>query len=158
MRPTETLTSEHRRIERVLDEACALSRAEILDKDAASKCIAFIRNFADKRHHGKEEDRLFPLLVQRGMPKEGGPIGCMIEEHNTGRALVRRAADALIRGADSEVREALLQFAALLREHIKKEDMILFRMADQIMTDEDQERLEKEFAEFDAAFDAATAV
>ena len=157
MRPTETLKTEHRKIEKTLERVVELCRAESFDKTAFSECIFFIQNFADKRHHGKEENMLFPLLKQRGMPSEGGPIGCMISEHETGRALVRRAAAALESGNEGEVKEALSQFVSLLTDHIMKEDQILFQMADQTLTADDQGHLEKEFADFDEAFDKASA-
>ncbi|OIO11593.1 MAG: hypothetical protein AUJ52_01850 [Elusimicrobia bacterium CG1_02_63_36] len=157
MKATDTLSGEHRKIEQTLDRVSELCRAHSLERTAIADCLEFIRDFSDKRHHGKEEDRLFPLLVKRGMPQEGGPIGCMIDEHQTGRALIRRAAEALHAGDEAEVKTCLSQFVSLLREHIKKEEMILFRMADQILTETDQVELEKEFAASDAAFEAKTA-
>jgi hemerythrin-like domain-containing protein len=153
MRPTETLMSEHREIEKTLDRVVSLCEAPEFDKAGFQECVSFIRDFADRKHHGKEEDRLFPRMIARGMPKESGPIACMLEEHETGRALVRRAAAGLESGDEAEVKEALGQFVPMLRDHIQKEDQILFRMADQMLTEEDQAALETSFAEFDAAFD-----
>jgi hemerythrin-like domain-containing protein len=40
--------------------------------------LEFFRGFADKCHHCKEEDRLFPCMEARGIPREGGPIGVML--------------------------------------------------------------------------------
>ena len=55
----------------------------------------FFRLFADQCHHGKEEELLFPLLEQKGIPRTGGPIGVTLHEHEEGRALVRQMGDAV---------------------------------------------------------------
>jgi hypothetical protein len=57
-------------------------------------CSGFFRNFADRCHHSKEEDELFPKMVEHGIPKEGGPIGVMLMEHDQGRAFVRGMSEA----------------------------------------------------------------
>ena len=81
MRPTEILMQEHRVIEQVLDclETMA-QRAEAgegVDLESAKQAIDFFRNFADRCHHGKEEDCLFPLLEQKGFcGSKGRPASC----------------------------------------------------------------------------------
>ena len=50
--------------------------------------IDFVQNFADKYHHLKEEDVLFMELEKHGMPREGGPVGVMLYEHDEGRAYI----------------------------------------------------------------------
>jgi len=79
---TEILSDEHRVIEVVLtclgkitEEANSTGK---LDEASANQAIDVIRTFADKCHHGKEEDHLFETLVKKGMPKEGGPVGQML--------------------------------------------------------------------------------
>jgi hemerythrin-like domain-containing protein len=37
--------------------------------------MGFLKEFADKRHHGKEEGILFPALVEADIPEKGGHIG-----------------------------------------------------------------------------------
>jgi hemerythrin-like domain-containing protein len=115
-----------------------------LDGDAARDALDFIRNFADKCHHGKEEDHLFPALVDSGVPRDGGPIGVMLADHERGRELVQTMATHL-EAAESDSREALDSFAAagrayieLLQSHIAKEDRILFSIANSSL-DEDMQ-------------------
>lgn len=160
MKATETLSSEHRVILKALDQlhlAVEQARKGDFDAERLTVSLSFFREFADKRHHGKEEDMLFPAMNRRGMPLNGGPLHCMLEEHTLGRSLLKivgenlpgaRAGDETAKGA---VLDAYAEYEAFLRDHIFKEDNILFRMADQVLTPEDQAALEKSFAAFDAA-------
>jgi len=151
MKPTEILSGEHRIIEQVLDclEKMAQNCANEgrLDKTSAEQALDFFRNFADRCHHGKEETHLFPAMEAKGFPRQGGPTGVMLCEHEQGRAHIRGMADA-IEGAAAGESEAVSQFitharayVGLLREHIEKEDQCLFTMADQTLTADDQQRL-----------------
>ena len=92
---TEVLKQEHRVIENVLDALERLAKAAETSALAEwEKAIDFARNFADKCHHLKEENLLFPALEERGIPREGGPIGMMLAEHEEGRGYVRAMAAA----------------------------------------------------------------
>ncbi len=152
---TKILTDEHRVIEvvltcleRIVEEA---GRTGKLDEASADQAIDVIRTFADKCHHGKEEDHLFAMLVAKGMPKDGGPVGQMLAEHVQGREFVKGMADN-ISGAVTGNTEARQKFTLnahgyvqLLRAHIQKEDGVLFPMADKMLSEEDQEQLMKAF-------------
>jgi hemerythrin-like domain-containing protein len=155
MRPTEVLMQEHRVIEQVLDclEIMAQRAAggDPLDVESAQQACDFFRNFADRCHHGKEEDCLFPLLEQKGFPRDQGPTGVMIDEHEAGRLHVRSmaaAASAVADGDSSPVSDFVSHaqaFIGLLREHIQKEDHCLFQMADQALGEADQLQLLEAF-------------
>ena len=155
MKPTEILSGEHRIIEQVLD--CLEKMAQNcttegrLDKTSAEQALDFFRNFADGCHHGKEETHLFPAMEAKGFPRQGGPTGVMLSEHEQGRTHIRGMADA-IEGAAAGESEAISQFVthargyvSLLREHIEKEDHCLFTMANQTLTEDDQLRLSEAF-------------
>ena len=151
---TEALKYEHRIIERVLAALEKLTKSPgDIQLDLWEKAIDFIRNFADKCHHLKEEGVLFPVLEEHGIPREGGPVGMMLVEHEEGRGYVRGMAAALsLAKRDPEAaRIALAEHARayirLLREHIAKEDQILFEMADAELTAEEQKKILKEFEE-----------
>lgn len=103
--------------------------------------VNFIRNYADRFHHAKEEDVLFEALIKNGMPRENSPIAAMLMEHDQGRAYVRAmetaAADALT-GKNVDIvtlSENALAYVELLREHISKEDEILYPLAERVMAD-----------------------
>ncbi len=157
MKPTEILMNEHRIIEQVLNSLEKITQEAKsngrLNRGHAEEAIEFFRKFADQCHHGKEEDRLFPLAHERGIPQEGGPIGQMLLEHTVGRGAIRKmdvAVPAASEG-DAAALAAYLQGAReyidLLRAHIQKEDRILFPMADQVLTENDQENLLDAFKE-----------
>jgi hemerythrin-like domain-containing protein len=153
-KPTEVLSDEHRVIERVL----AAMEKLLIAPPAPSlshwkKALDFISNFADQCHHLKEEKLLFPAMEAHGIPREGGPIGMMLMEHEEGRSHVRAmraAVEGLERGETSGV-ESLLSHARgylrLLKEHIQKEDEILFRIADDCIPAGEQTALLKSFEE-----------
>jgi hemerythrin-like domain-containing protein len=138
--PTGILRNQHQNIlkiadvlERLLDSA---SDTVPPDYDAVADCVRFIRLYADALHHGKEEDLLFPELVAKGMPNEHGPIGVMLEEHRIGREFVKTMAAALSdarggdRAANLRLADAGRGYVHLIRQHIMKEDDVLFEMAD----------------------------
>ena len=145
--PTAILMEEHRVIETVLDAMQQVVLDGRIDREFFAKAIDFFRNFADGCHHAKEEDELFPLLESAGLPREGGPIGCMLHEHEEGRALVRLIeanVDAAARGEAAGVAAlsgAAQRYIVLLRQHIQKEDNVLFRLTDQMLGREEQELL-----------------
>ena len=71
---------------KILDKVCArLESKEKVDPEHLEPIVEFFRVFADKCHHGKEEDLLFPEMEKAGVPKEMGPIGVMLAEHQQGR-------------------------------------------------------------------------
>jgi len=142
MEATKCLREEHQVILRVLDcFEVVLRRSDesgATAREDYEPFVDFFRGFADKCHHCKEEDRLFPVLEKLGVPREGGPIGVMLEEHRQGRSHVGAIAENLgpADAGDKEAVQAVLEhgkaFLELLRRHIDKEDRILFGMADQV--------------------------
>ena len=155
MRPTDILKQEHRVIEQVL--ACLERMAErceageTLDAGSARDAVAFLRTFADQCHHGKEEDCLFPALEALGFPRQGGPTGVMLHEHEQGRAFIAGMEGAIGEavagdaGARAQWVRHARGYANLLRQHIQKEDHCLFAMADQALPDAEQQRLLEAF-------------
>jgi hemerythrin-like domain-containing protein len=154
---TALLSDEHRVIERVLAAMERLTEKPATEFLASwKKALDFIRHFADQCHHFKEEKVLFPALEEHGIPNEGGPIGMMLQEHEEGRSYVRAMFDALgkIETGDQRAQAALFensrQYLRLLREHIQKEDEILFRMADEVIPEDEQRQLLKTFETHEA--------
>ena len=155
--PGGVLRAEHQvilRVMAVLGRLIERSKAgEGFEADALNKCVTFFRYFADACHHAKEEDLLFPVLEQRGVPRDGGPIGVMLHEHTIARKLTKVMADGLeaYAGGDgvgqNAVQVAAAQYIDLLTNHIDKEDNVLFVIGDQCMTAEDQASLSEKFCE-----------
>jgi hemerythrin-like domain-containing protein len=112
--------------------------------------VGFLKTFADRCHHGKEEGLFYPALEKAGVPNQGGPIGQMLLEHTQGRAFIARMSAAL----DSPYRPTEVAVAAngyidLLRAHIEKENDVLFHMGDARIPVEEQERLVDAFETFE---------
>jgi hemerythrin-like domain-containing protein len=159
MRPTKVLMDEHRVIERVLDCLERMTRtaetAGRLDGESARQAIAFFRGYADRCHHAKEEDLLFPMMETKGFPAETGPLAVMRDEHETGRACIRKMDEALdgATAGDAEALQAFARnaraYAAMLREHIQKEDHCLFPMADEALNADDRQELAERFERVD---------
>ena len=158
--PIETLMNEHRVIERGLDSLdglCAgLSTADAAVRHRLGELVRFFREYADRVHHAKEEDRLFTALATHGFSSQAGPVFVMLAEHEAGRAHVSRLAD--VAGGDGPlspeeeetVREHGAAFSVLLRGHIQKEDTILFPMAAQVLQPPVVAELRTAFDTFDA--------
>lgn len=155
MKATEILMEEHRVIERVLNtlETAAerLARGLAVHPDFFLQATEFIKGFADGCHHKKEEGVLFPTMVAHGMPSQSGPIAVMLTEHEQGRAYtraMRSAAQRLLDG-ETEARAELIRnaraYVALLRQHIAKEDGVLFPMANQVIPFERQNQVALDF-------------
>jgi hemerythrin-like domain-containing protein len=117
------------------------------------KFTYFIKNFIDICHHGKEEKVLFPLIEKYGFPREGGPTGVMLLEHEQGRTLAKVLADAVERYKKGEeaakrvIIESSQAYILLLTQHIPKEDEILYPLADRILSADEKRDLLKGFRE-----------
>lgn len=155
MRATEELSTEHRAIERMLaimeEAAGRLAAGRPVRPQVLRDAVDFVRNFADRCHHGKEEENLFPRMEAAGVPREGGPLGVMLFEHEEGRDYIAAIADeidAYERGDASSaprISENARGYVELLRQHILKEEQVLFPMADRVLSAQDQRELEEQF-------------
>ena len=160
MRATQLLMEEHEIILRGLRVLEALAdratRGVEVPTKAVGETIEFLAQFADIHHHHKEEEILFPALEEAGLPRDGGPVGVMLQEHVQGRELIsalraaapRAAGDAAARAQFANTAHA---YTALLTAHIDKENHVLFPMADQAIGGADVRRVEEEFDAFEVA-------
>lgn len=142
MKAIDSLKDEHQGVTlmlRVLEEVSArIERGETLKQEHLDGILEFLSVFVDTCHHGKEEDFLFPALEAAGVQKQGGPIGVLLEEHETGRSLVSkiRTASAFLQedpAASKAFSIAAHEYAMLLTQHIEKEDNALFPLAEKTL-------------------------
>jgi len=155
MTPTEILKNEHLLIVEVLDyleeAADRLDRGDDVDPDFFLDAAEFVAGFADRCHHSKEEDILFVAMTARDMPRDSGPVAVMLHEHEEGRAFTaafRSAAEQMKAGdgaAAADVVQNVYDYVNLLREHINKENMILFPMADQMIPEDEMQAVSRDF-------------
>jgi hemerythrin-like domain-containing protein len=159
MGPIEILADEHRVIlqavallERRLD---GLDSAEVLNPVWFREMLQFLRTFADRRHHGKEEDQLFPLMVERlDYPSDAGPIAVLTRDHHAARALVQGMESALELEDEKAAVARLMRdghaYAQILRAHIDREDDKVFPTVEDLLDPEDAARLVQAFQHFEA--------
>ena len=149
--PTDVLRDEHRVILAALttlDAAAGrLAAGRALPEGWWERIIAWLRAFADKNHHAKEEASLFPALVKAGVPAEGGPIAVMLEEHREGRALILTMATAPAPAARAR---AAQDYVRLLRDHIAKENDILWPLAEAVLDERARQAVAREFENVEA--------
>jgi len=155
MQSTETLKAEHRGIERMLrilaQVSDRLEAGESVEGADLEQMVEFFQVFADRCHHAKEEDLLFVALEAEGIPRQGGPIGVMLHEHTMGRRYVQGMAQAAAtyRSGDYSVgprfAENARAYIALLRDHIEKEDNVLYPIADARLGPEEDRALVEGF-------------
>ena len=159
MDPIETLMNEHRLIERAIDALTAFAdevrRKGSDEKEELGRFVTFIREFADGCHHGKEENILFATMVEAGFPSDGGPIAVMLMEHTEGRGYVQALAELQLQDGpwSAEDRQRLADaaygYGDLLRQHIHKEDAILYPMAEQRLPPELMNRVAQDCERFE---------
>jgi hemerythrin-like domain-containing protein len=156
--PTQILKDEHALILEALDaierKLSSMEAGSEPDRTYFEKAVRFLRTFADQCHHGKEENLLFKAMVDRGFPRQAGPIAVMLHEHETGRSFIRGIAEGTAAlGSDPGAAKKIIEngrgYIGLLRAHIDKENHILFPMADNVLNPEDQEHLAHEFQRFE---------
>ena len=116
--------------------------------------INFLKFYADAYHHGKEEDILFPIYEQAGVPNKPGPIGVMLDEHVINRGFIKGMVEAIedIKlGKDSKKKfiENAQNYYELLQNHIQKEDNILYPMGDSRLSDPEHQNLLEKFEHFE---------
>ncbi|KAA3601500.1 MAG: hemerythrin [Calditrichaeota bacterium] len=154
MKATQILTEEHKIILKALDclEKFVLeSKAQNeLDAAIAEIFFDFIENFADKTHHSKEEDLLFIAMNKYGLSMEMGPIAVMLEEHEQGRNCVLGMKDALESSNIEGFSVNATNFIGMLRNHIYKEDNILYPMANNSFPESESTKLLNDFHEVEA--------
>ncbi|GBC70213.1 hypothetical protein HRbin01_01923 [archaeon HR01] len=147
MKITEILQREHEKIRKALEilneKVEEAGRTGELDIYFLKRFIRFSKGFIDEYHQAKEERCFFRYLEKRGIPREGGPIGVILYEHELGRSFLKRMHDAVSRyergeaGID-EVLDRCAEYIELLNQHIYKEDNMLYPLGDSAMGEEDQ--------------------
>jgi hemerythrin-like domain-containing protein len=154
--PLQALIEEHRVLGVVLNALDLETQSlggQPFHIDSFKQAVDFLTNFTDHWHLIKEEERLFPLLWEKGVPLENGPLGKMMAEHETGRkhlAAIRTHIAAAQQGDPSALPLLLSQvsvYVRLMREHMRKEEQRVYNVARTLLDRKDNERLAREFEE-----------
>jgi len=144
--PTDILRKEHEIVLKLLDriEKCI----EKNDMKSSGKNIAVLEKEFERHSLNKEEKALFPE-IEKFMPREGGPTGMMIMEHEDLVSSIKNCKDALKTNDSSKLNENASHIIELLRQHIGKEDNILFMMAEMHLDDRQKKTVLERFKKFD---------
>jgi hemerythrin-like domain-containing protein len=150
---TKNLEDDHVHILKLIEVMERVIGSENPDVGHLESIVDIIRNFADGLHHAKEENQFFPFLSKRGFSLTQGPVAVMLHEHIQGREFVKGIADniSLYEGGNhsalGRIYSNMAGYAELLKNHISKENNILFRMADRALSETDNQDLLIKFEE-----------
>jgi hemerythrin-like domain-containing protein len=143
---TQVMVDEHQLILRmvaVLEKNTDLvEKGHFRDWHFFLAAVDFIRHYADRFHHAKEEEVLFKALVTNGMPAENSPVAAMLMAHDQGREHVAAMEVAARKALEGETGQAAIiteharGYIAMIRDHIDKEDTILYPLAERVLPQE----------------------
>jgi hemerythrin-like domain-containing protein len=140
---TAVMVEEHKLILRLI--ALVEKNTELMEAGSFRNwqffldAVDFIRHYADRFHHAKEEDVLFKALIENGMPEQNSPVAAMLMAHDQGRDFVRGMEEGAHKSLDGESGQIPViagnarGYAALLREHIHTEDNILYPLSERVL-------------------------
>jgi len=158
---TNVMVVEHQLILRMV--ALVEKNSELVDHGKFADwqffldAVDFIRGYADRFHHAKEEDTLFTALIANGMPEKDSPIEAMHIAHDQGRTFVRGMEEAAAKslagepGQEAAIVQNARGYAALLREHIHTEDNILYPLAERTLPADVRPAMIKAYNQAEAA-------
>lgn len=160
MKPIGPLMWEHRLIERMINlldrEIEHINSSSIVNTGFLMVGVDFIRTYADRTHHGKEEDILFRELARKNLSPEHDKIMHeLIEEHVNARQMVSRLVDAQdsYHSGDKRSLKAIVdcmkELVSFYPAHIEKEDKHFFYPCLDYLNKDEQDTMLKEFWEFD---------
>lgn len=146
----DTLLNDHQLIEKGLNllEKQA-EKGEKLDTNICKAVLDFLWDYGEKCHNMREEKVYFPLLLDRGLPPMG-PIGVMLKEHEIEREQIGLLKDMIAQFEESKklpekFNSTALYYLNLTKEHIWKENDILYPMGKRVIQTDDEDYLEVEF-------------
>lgn len=150
MKCTDLLIQDHKAILRALDVLEQMAKRiedhHPFEHDDVEAVLRFLRSFADDYHQGKEESALFPEL-RRVLPQ--GPVRQILFEHDQERSLVDGIEDALFTKRGQEFVHFAHRLIQLMRDHVRKEDIVLFEIVGRAFTREQDESVAAEFGKFE---------
>jgi len=160
MKPIGPLIREHRLIEKMIHlfnkEVTGINEQNRVNTIFIASAVDFFRTYADRTHHGKEEDILFRDLVKKELsPEHDKVMKELIEEHIYSRKTVGKLLDANKKYLEGDVNSSrdvvacLRELIDLYPKHIEKEDKHFFYPILDYFTKDEQDAMLQEFWEFD---------
>jgi hemerythrin-like domain-containing protein len=160
MKPRGPLMIEHRLIEKMLNitstELEMIKKDQVVDPVFIDTIVDFIRTYADRTHHGKEEDILFKALENKNL-NEADQKGLqeLVDEHVSARQTVKELVDATEsykNGNEKSIDTIIEKLSFLINfypAHIEKEDKTFFPDTEKYFSPEELDNMLDDFWEFD---------
>lgn len=156
----DLMVEEHKNIKRMLvivRKLCyRIIKHENIDYKDFYSVIDFVRNYADKHHHGKEEEMLFNKMTQElGPAAQKLVTHGMLVEHDLGRLHIRELEEAVgkVLSGDDEAKVDVIgcamSYVGLLSRHIDKEDSVVYKFAKNNFSKETMESIQKDCDKFE---------
>ncbi len=155
----QILVEEHEWIERciaVIEIEFDKKNSVEVDFNRILRALDFLFEIGDKIHNKKEEDFLFPLMESKGIPRDGGPIGVMLQEHQIERELLSQLMVLVMQRKPQqdilpELKQKCQAYFQIRKEHIWKENDVLYPMANRFFTPSDHERVTSGIQQIDSS-------
>jgi hemerythrin-like domain-containing protein len=146
--PIRELVEEHDKIKILLSsipKICKTMKSpEGIDYKLILDCVEFIKNYADKFHHSKEEDILFKYIDENSEV-----VKSMLEEHKLARWFVKSILNGVEKNNVDMVVDNLTNYGELLLEHIRKEDEVLYPYIQRSISEDQLGELSQKFKVID---------
>ena len=150
----QLLDDEHTKIKSVLTQCSSLYEFSLVNDFVAfdhkvNELLSFFRNYADRFHHKKEEDILFPEIAKRNELVGEGVITEMLENHADMRDMLRKIEANLNKGDVKVVCDLFITYEQMLLDHIAVEDDEVFQVAETLLNDNELETIYFKFLDAD---------
>ena len=160
LKPIVLLKEEHdvidKMVKRLKEERKKIIDKEQVDPDFIETTVDFFKTYADRTHHGKEEDILFAELEKKQLkPKDKEAMNELVKDHKFARKIVQALLEEKEKYVDgeeealSEILNNLETLIELYPAHIEEEDKIFFDNAMEYFSEEEQDDMLDRFYEFD---------
>ncbi len=157
----DVLVEEHKNIYALTEHlnriCCAVLEGAEVNIKEFRECIDFVKTYADKHHHGKEEQILFQFMLETNDPAAVKLIrNGMLVEHDLARYHITELDHTLTQyeeSPSSEVKLRILTHAAgyadLLQRHIGKEDAVCYTYAERLLSEECRKLIDEQTKAFE---------
>jgi len=159
MTPTENLIKEHKEINELLEIMSKIA-AKIKSKDVfyptdVEEIIDYLIIIIDKSHQGKEDEVFYPELMSTGISKETEPLSIINYEHVLAKRYLKEISSCVVNckiGNDFSgdlLADSLTNYVIVIQNHIKREEEIVFPIANEVFSEEKQHEILQRFEVID---------
>jgi hemerythrin-like domain-containing protein len=160
MQPRGPLMIEHRLILRMIalidEETRKIEKTGVVNQSFIDTAVDFIQTYADRTHHGKEEDILFRELSKKKLSDvDRRSMKELIKDHIFGRTTTSELVKSLQayrkgnEAAREDITSNLRKFVEFYPKHIEREDQVFFPAAMTYFSEAEQQSMLTEYWEYD---------